>query len=502
MQFLVRKGALINPQNTEPSPALIAAFKNGADECARYLLAHRANADPLMLLAAQGPGSEIKKALETRQPGFSQLTLLCEIAAVNGHRDIFANLYEAIRAVNDHETWTIGEGVVAKTIALGHRDVIEEMIKRDPELIHHGVTRFCQAAAKTKGMRAWLQTRGIQVPEYSDNERLIGATERDDLPEMERLIGSGADINYSGESGWTPLTKAAAWGRAKAVKLLLDHKANPNSVKSPGWNYSALCLAKTPEIADLLLAAGADVNARLYGRDVHILSYCVSCGSKEMVQWFIDHGVNPAKVKCDEPTLLFSANGPDIAEMLIDHGVDLNATDKQGRTALFGLEEINRHPAKVVAVLLKHGAEADIRDHSGCTPLMFAPDGATVDVLIAAGANPKATNDMGTSVVAYRSPAGSDSSRMEALRRHGITLSAEENSAQLRNKESFARGRSRRRMAHRSRMGAPWFMSIRRKAAARFERASALRQMVVLRYGFRLMQPAPRSQRSRRAVQH
>ena len=62
-------------------------------------------------------------------------------------------------------------------------------------------------------MREWLISKGFTVPVYNDGEKLIDATEREDIPEMARLLKAGADVNYRGDSSWTPITKSAAWDR-------------------------------------------------------------------------------------------------------------------------------------------------------------------------------------------------------------------------------------------------------------------------------------------------
>jgi ankyrin repeat protein len=435
VRLLVEKGAQLNPQKTGPSPALVAALQNGSLDCADYLMAKGAASDPLMQAAARGDKADIDKSLASGPSDFDKLKPLCEIAAVNGHQEIFAELYDAIRLLPDYSYWTASNGVAVKAIAHGHREIIEEMIKRDHNLARETSTRYAAAAAKTSGMREWLISKGFKVPEYTDNERLIDAADKGDLIQMQRLIKAGADVNYTGEGGWTPLTRAASSSRPGAVKLLLANKANPNSVKSPGWNYSALCMAKTTEIADMLYAAGANINAKLYGRDVPIISYVVSIGPNEMVQWFIDHGVDVAKSKGDgpiSPTLLFEAGTPEIAGMLLDHGVDINFKDEEGMTAMFRIEQLVPHPSKIVQVLLDHGADPNMRAVDGYTPLMAARDGATVDVLIAAGADPKAKDDRGITAIGRYAP-GADSTRLPALRRHSAIPDAKDNASMLRN---------------------------------------------------------------------
>ncbi|GLH15384.1 Neurogenic locus Notch protein [Gryllus bimaculatus] len=77
-------------------------------------------------------------------------------------------------------------------------------------------------------------------------------------------LNSGADVNYTGRDGFTPLRNAAWQAHADVVAFLLQRGANANSVNCNG--SSALHLAagtdKSGRCVELLVDAGADVNAR------------------------------------------------------------------------------------------------------------------------------------------------------------------------------------------------------------------------------------------------
>ena len=261
-------------------------------------------------------------------------------------------------------------------------------------------------------------------------EQLIDATAREDIPEMTRLLKLGTDVNYRGKDDWTPITKAAASNKVQSVKFLLAHGADPNSIKSPGWNYSGMSLTNKPEIADALLAAGGNINAILFDRGVPIIDMCVDNGAPEMLNWFIAHGVDPAKARGDHPdqTLLFDAGSPEIAEILIQHGVDVNARSKDGQTALDNICIFHRHSAEIARVLLAHGANPNARDNSGATPLSFAPDGATVDLLVEHGADIKAAGDtiFRTTMTPKEEPG-----RLKALIAHGVAFDLKTNGPKL-----------------------------------------------------------------------
>ena len=244
-----------------------------------------------------------------------------------------------------------------------------------------------------------------------NGEQLIDAVAREDIPEMSRLLKLGTDVNFRGKDDWTPITKAAASGKVASVQFLLAHGADPNSVKK-NWDYSALCLAKKPEIADMLLAAGGKIDASRF------MHYGVMFGFPEKVEWLIAHGVDPTKMQGHNPdeTLLFDAGSPEVAEILIQHGADVNARAKNGETAIESICFENAKPAEIARVLLKHGADPNARNDNGSTPLMYAYDGATVDVLVEYGADVKAKNKHGDGVIGN---ARGDASRLQALIRHG-----------------------------------------------------------------------------------
>jgi ankyrin repeat protein/beta-lactamase regulating signal transducer with metallopeptidase domain len=426
MEYLVSHGADINLKVDATPTSVEAAMMNGKSDCARYLLDHGAVCDPEVRAAFLGDRQALQAALAKEPADLPQLKVLAEIAASNGQADVLREMIEKIRMQPGQSHWQLADTTIIRAIAYGYRDVVQVALDENPyakKLNQGGVMRIGAAAAQTPGMREWLISKGFTVPDYTDGERLIDATQNEDLPEMDRLLKKGVDINYRGESSWTPVTKAAAWNKTRAMKFLLDHGADPNSVHLPGWDYTAICLTSKPEIADMVLAHGGHLNATLYKRGVHIMDYSVTFGQTDMVKWYLAHGVDPTKVQADGPdkTFLFDAGNPEIAELLIQHGVDVKARDKDGDTALHQICMFGQKPAETVRVLLQHGADPNARDNNGVTPLMRAKDGATVDVLVAYGADVHAKTKDGQSLLSSGG-AYADPTWMQALIRHGASF--------------------------------------------------------------------------------
>lgn len=420
LRLLLSRGGALNPPDEDSAPALVAALSRAQLECAHYLLEKGAKCHPLLLAAARGEVAEIELMLAAEPPDFERAETLARIAAANGRAEAFGRFCDEIRALPGQSGWEISNGWIVRAVAAGHRGVVEQMMKRGSNL-EHGVIRLSGAAAKAGGMREWLATKGVEVPEHNSGEQLIDAAEKDDLGEIRRLLDAGADIDYRGESGWTPLAKAGTWGRPRAVKLLLERGADPEKRKGEYWY--PLSLAKTPEIAEMLFQAGADPNGRngKEGDGSSAIEYGTTFGSVELVRWFIDKGVDPTKATSGEPTLLFFVGKPEVAELLIEHGVDVTPTNKFGRTALHWCLKFSHSPAEVARVLLEHGADPNAKDERGTTPLMLAPDAATVDVLVEYGADIQELRGSGKGF-GISSPQADPEGRLEALRRHGLEV--------------------------------------------------------------------------------
>ncbi len=93
---------------------------------------------------------------------------------------------------------------------------------------------------------------------------LLQAVARDDINEISRLLGEGADVNAKGPHDGTPLHLAALKDNLETVALLLASGAKVNTKDSRGSTplHDAALAPHAEKCAELLLDAGADVNAK------------------------------------------------------------------------------------------------------------------------------------------------------------------------------------------------------------------------------------------------
>jgi uncharacterized protein len=142
------------------------------------------------------------------------------------------------------------------------------------------------------------------------------------LPRLEQLLSADPKaVNAWSPDGFQPLQLAAFFGRREAVELLLAQGAEVNTAARNPFHVAALHSALAgPDhgIAHLLVAAGADVNARQQG------------------------GVTPLHAAAQNGELEF-------IRLLLEHGADPEAADDRGRTALdFAHEQGHTQAAEVL----------------------------------------------------------------------------------------------------------------------------------------------------------
>ncbi|RLL95911.1 hypothetical protein CFD26_103521 [Aspergillus turcosus] len=186
---------------------------------------------------------------------------------------------------------------------------------------------------------------------------------------LEPVLYFGADPNgrLSDEAmdSPTPLGTAVQLEQADMVRLLLEHRADPNLARPPYqpplW-YAVR--AGLYGIAQQLLLAGA--NTEVTGM-VPVLYFATSREKLPFLRLLLQMGadINHQDNYNYRRTPLHCAQSFEICEFLIDRGADFSMRDTWGRTPVFSLNWAK------VQLLLRKGAEINIKDNNGHTPLMW-----------------------------------------------------------------------------------------------------------------------------------
>jgi ankyrin repeat protein len=412
-ELLIRAGADVNAANDLGATPLWAAARNANPAMARLLLDARAHTDiPLLLgetplvTAARSGSAEIAEMLlaagaEVNARGARGQTPLM-FAASQRHPAVVRVLLA--HGADVHARSHVWSQVLAQP-PHSHVETMKEFLMGGNTALMFAVhagdlesTRLLVAAGSDVNAKSAWGFPPLTVAIYADFGSGFRLYDGDLVPldgergvpgqfvEIARfLIEAGADPNVGAER-FTALHAAILRENEEFVGLLLEKGADPN-LKVGDWTpvergnpadyihkswvgATPLWLAarySTPEVVARLLEAGADPhfvhNGVYYGGNPggslsqkreevsNILMAAVRMGGNAGTGWNMKapaFGSGQLEVN-DEPKVL------EIVKMLVARGVDVNAVDNSGRTAIVGAMEAN-YPT-VVEYLAANGAK-------------------------------------------------------------------------------------------------------------------------------------------------
>jgi len=213
-----------------------------------------------------------------------------------------------------------------KAVTQGEIEKVRAMLNTDPRLAQAKDSRGVSAILKA----AYFGQKGI----------------------VEVLLASGLELS---------IFEAAATGQIERVRALIKKDALLTNAFSPD-GFTPLGLAVFfghREIVEALLAAGAEVNTpSRESMKVTPLHSAAAARQVEIARVLIAHGANVNAMQADSgftPLHEAALNGNlEFARLLLEHGADVNAKMKDGKTPLgFALEQ---NKSEMVAFLRERGA--------------------------------------------------------------------------------------------------------------------------------------------------
>jgi ankyrin repeat protein len=258
------------------------------------------------------------------------------------------------------------------------------------------------------------------------------------------LFRVGVDVNAQDDHWGTALHVAVQTGQLAVIKMLLDKGADPNVKNHKGFTPLELALLQweNDEAIELLTPLSnlkeLDINKWGFSKPF-TASDCASNGAlaslKELLlsnpsllnlpQKCTDHLFRKISIVTPLNASLY-ARQVEISDYLFQVGVDVNAQDEHWGTALH-LAVATGQP-DLIKTLLKKGADPNVKNHEGFTPLELAllHEGNDEAIeLLTALTNLKEIDEQGLSIL-HRALAIESPERFSALIRHGADINCKD----------------------------------------------------------------------------
>ncbi len=323
---------------------------------------------PMTIAASKGYTAILLKLLsagadpDIKDPGRDSPLIF---ASRRGHKDIVEILLE--KKVEVNATNVCGESALISGSINGHETVVEKLLNKgawvDQQDVHSKTALFhATEAGHTRCVALLIQFKAnvnlLAIYGLHDKFSALWIAACEGYYEiLDMLLEAKADVNHA-VNNHTPLRRAINGGHTECVRLLL--KAIPNVCLTLGaeellhWALPVCNDVKDVKILKLLLGAGLDIEAKdtPFGRTpllkaVHLLDV-------EGAKFLLQNGSNiEARSNKDEPALHLAIEGfihlryserlrnqdssailIKLLKLLIENGIDKEARDHKGNTAL------------------------------------------------------------------------------------------------------------------------------------------------------------------------
>lgn len=168
------------------------------------------------------------------------------------------------------------------------------------------------------------------------HRELAAAAAGGDLPGIDRALKAGAEINYQGANGFTPLWWAAWDKNLRGFSHLLERGADPNIVPAQGRPVMNMIAEEIWPTAFLKAALAHGGNPNLAAKNGrHVLSVAMQQGTREHMDLLLAAGasVNQLPGESEGGPIFAAVMGGrfDYVLLLLEKGADPAAKDGRGR---------------------------------------------------------------------------------------------------------------------------------------------------------------------------
>ena len=371
--LLIRAGAKVNAANDLGATPLWIASENGSVLFVKALL--QAGADPnLALLLGETP---------------------LMVASRSGKAEVAAQLL--LKGANVNARAARGQTALMWAVSQRHPEVVGVLLANGADVHRRSEVWNQVMAVPPHGVALYNKV----IP-HGGETALLFASRSGDVSSAQLLVAAGANVNDADAWGVSAAVLAAHSGFGELLAFLLERGADPNAAAAGFAALHAAIMRRNLGMATALLARGADPTAplttwtptRRSSKDFNFAPELVGAtpfwlaarfSQPDMMRLLLKHGADARAVHhghyhAEEPVAarshitnaVMAATGmgggvawvqPDRREretlmleavtLAVEQGIDVNAADTDGRTALDAVRALKFE--KVAAFLVEHG---------------------------------------------------------------------------------------------------------------------------------------------------
>ena len=206
-------------------------------------------------------------------------------------------------------------------------------------------TSNCRKILAALALVSALLAPCMAVAERNVDTALRKASQAGDLAEMQHQLELGAEPNQA-----YALVAAVQGNQLAAVKYLLAHGADPNA-----WTRINLRVPEGAAYSPMFVAASQG--------NREILGYLKSHGADVNAEWTREGATSQTALGAS--ILAGDLQG---TQLLIEYGANVNLVPKRGDLPLIQTVFAPKNKVELAKLLLRHGADPDIKNADGVTP--------------------------------------------------------------------------------------------------------------------------------------
>jgi ankyrin repeat protein len=195
-----------------------------------------------------------------------------------------------------------------------------------------------------------------------NKETFIEAARSGEFRKVLLFLDGGINPDVTDDKGRTGLMKAAGFNEVATVQLLLDRRASVSLRDHDGMTALIYAvMAGSNNASRVLVDAGADINAT-DNRGATALIYAALDGHYECVRTLLERGAKPEEMTADGHTALL---------LLVKRTKQAAVRPQSERNALF---KVRMDPIRTLRILVDHGANVNATNRRGQTALTLAEE--------------------------------------------------------------------------------------------------------------------------------